>query len=81
VRTSVTVTVNTTPTVTITNPAAVCSPSTVDLTLAAVTTGKGCSQFNIYILDECATATTAYGTIAAATAGTYYIKKGTILFY
>ena len=67
------ITVNSLPNLTITNPTAVCSPNTIDLTASAVTTGSTASLVYGYFTN--AAATTALGTASAvATSGTYYIK-------
>ena len=70
----VTVSINTTPALTISNPATVCSPLTVDITLAAVTLGSTGSGTLSYWTNLSAT-TSLPNTTAITTSATYYIKS------
>lgn len=73
--TAVTVTVNPKPTVITADPAAVCFPSTADLTLpvvAALVPGTT-PGLNFFYFDNPGAILPAYATPTAATAGTYYI--------
>lgn len=63
------------PVVIITNPAPVCFPSTVDITVPTVTTGSTLNLIYTYWTDEAATK--PYNTPGASPSGTYYIKGTT----
>jgi hypothetical protein len=72
-----TITVNPKPNLVITNPAAVCSPSTVNLTASAVTAGSNLQSGTLSYWTD-ANATSALNSPnAVTTSGTYYIKVTT----
>ena len=70
---TVVATVNPMPTLTVTNPAAVCSPATINLTASAVTAGSDANLTLTFYTDAAATATLS-NPPAVASSGTYYIK-------
>jgi gliding motility-associated-like protein len=63
----------------ITDPSAVCSPNTSDITNSSITEGSTPGLIYTYWTD--ANATIVYNTPTAATAGTYYIKGTTVSGY
>jgi gliding motility-associated-like protein len=68
----VTITFNAPPTVAITNPSAVCEPSTIDLTAASVTTGSSAGLTFSYWTNS--GGTTSLSSPNSVAAGTYFIK-------
>jgi gliding motility-associated-like protein len=68
-----TVTVNPLPTLTITNPAAVCAPGTIDLTATTITAGSTASLTYTYFTNATASNTLTNTSLIGAS-GTYYIK-------
>jgi large repetitive protein len=69
----VVVTVNALPTLNITNPTPICSPGTVNLTAAAITSGSSAGlQYSYWTNTTATTALTAPSSVG--TSGTYYIR-------
>ncbi|MGV3697849.1 T9SS type A sorting domain-containing protein [Flavobacterium sp.] len=69
-----TVSVVSNPTLIVTNPAAVCTPNTVDITIPSVTTGSTSGGTLTYYTDS-ATTTPLVNPTSVAVSGTYYIKN------
>jgi hypothetical protein len=67
------VTINTQPTVVITNPSAVCAPATVDITASAVTAGSDANLSFAYYTDAAGSAVLS-NPASITTSGTYYIQ-------
>ena len=74
----VTATVNALPTLTITNPTAICAPGTVDLTATSITAGSTASLTYTYFTNAAATTSLANANTISTT-GAYYIKGTTAL--
>ncbi len=70
----VVVTVNITPVLVITDPQAVCSPNTVNITLASITAGSSGGGILTYWNDATATNSSNATPTTIATSNTYYIK-------
>jgi gliding motility-associated-like protein len=70
---AVMVTINATPVLTVTDPAAVCSPNTVDITAAAVTVGSTNAGTLTYWNDAAATSPLSSPS-AVTTSNTYYVQ-------
>lgn len=74
---SVLVTINPQPVLNITNPSAVCSPATVNLTFSGITTGSIGNGTLTYWLDSNLTTTVSSPSSIGST-GTYYIKSTSV---
>ncbi len=69
--------VNAQPTLTITNPASVCAPGTVDITAAAVTAGSNLAGGTLSYWQDAATTVVLNNPNSVSVSATYYIRVGT----